>query len=209
MEVLNYSICPVARWHDISPNSDSLVHFYLRRWRYAEKYTRYKTHNGECTRWARRCRVPDNPARNFCHYNLLVAWGDREVGLRYLEDIANNKMYLVRPILRFINLAFLVMPGASLEFDMPETLFGPNDNVSRVFRSGELSVIERLERITSDYYHCCIAILTTMHSWMLLLSRQQKTGFRSSNSISGGLFSFVFFAALLYATKAYHRIETC
>ena len=32
---------------------------------------------------------------------------------------------------RFINVAFLVMPGASLVFDMPETLFGPNEDVSR------------------------------------------------------------------------------
>eukprot|EP00904_Undaria_pinnatifida_P008917 jgi/Undpi1/5155/HiC_scaffold_19.g08506.m1 len=28
---------------------------------------------------------------------------------------------------QFINLAFVVMPGAALVFDMPETLFGPND----------------------------------------------------------------------------------
>ena len=51
--------------------------------------------------------------------------------------------------LRFINVAFLIMPGADLVFDMPGTLFGPND-VSRVllisgnygalvaFRDGEL-----------------------------------------------------------------------
>ena len=28
-------------------------------------------------------------------------------------------------------MAFLVMPGAALVVDMPETLFGPNDDVSR------------------------------------------------------------------------------
>ena len=36
----------------------------------------------------------------------------------------------VLPIFRFINVAFLIMPGAALVFDMPETLVGPND-VSR------------------------------------------------------------------------------
>ena len=39
-----------------------------------------------------------------------------------------------RRILRFINVGFLVMPGAALVFDMPETLFGPNDDVSRGLR---------------------------------------------------------------------------
>ena len=33
----------------------------------------------------------------------------------------------VLPIFRFINVAFLIMPGAALVFDMPETLIGPND----------------------------------------------------------------------------------
>ena len=46
------------------------------------------------------------------------------------EKQTNNNIHSARPILRFTNLAFLVMPGAALVFDMPETLFGPNDRVS-------------------------------------------------------------------------------
>ena len=51
--------------------------------------------------------------------------------LYYDEQHSNSNILLARPILRFINVAFTVMPGAALVFDMPETLFGPNDRVSR------------------------------------------------------------------------------
>ena len=41
-------------------------------------------------------------------------------------------------MLRFINVAFQVNSGAALVFDMPETLFGPNDVSHGVFLSRTL-----------------------------------------------------------------------
>lgn len=76
-----------------------------------------------------------------------------------------SKILSVRPTRRFINVAFLVMPGAALVFDMPETLFGPND-VSRglftyqtfsmviiVSRGGELRVNTACKK-GNGYFSC-------------------------------------------------------
>lgn len=38
-------------------------------------------------------------------------------------------------VLRFINVAFKIMPGAALVFDMPETVVGPNSVRSSTFIS--------------------------------------------------------------------------
>lgn len=56
------------------------------------------------------------------------------------EQRAKSGLIMMRPIRRFINVAFLVLPGAALVFDMPQTLFGPNGFVScRLFVSRKLS----------------------------------------------------------------------
>lgn len=49
-----------------------------------------------------------------------------------------SKLYSFRPILRFINVAFEISSGAALVFDMPETLFGPNDVSHGIFISRKL-----------------------------------------------------------------------
>ena len=52
----------------------------------------------------------------------------------------------VLPIFRFINVAFLIMPGAALVFDMPETLIGPNDVSRCIFFSSVTRYDNRIPR---------------------------------------------------------------
>ena len=66
-------------------------------------------------------------------------WSREDPHWGYLEQLhwgknTNSMSMSARRILRFIKVGFLVMPGAALVFDMPETLFGPNDDVSRGLR---------------------------------------------------------------------------
>eukprot|EP00904_Undaria_pinnatifida_P006338 jgi/Undpi1/2834/HiC_scaffold_14.g06211.m1 len=49
---------------------------------------------------------------------------------------------------QFINVAFIIMPGAALVFDMPETVIGPNDVSTEDFPSGSLIEVSEGSSLT-------------------------------------------------------------
>lgn len=83
----------------------------------------------------------------------------------------NNNRVVVYPFLRFINVAFLIMPGAALVFDMPATVFGPNDVSRDLVTSRNLRGFIRVRRSRAYYIykgnHYSVCMTVTLSNGLL------------------------------------------